>query len=522
MQVKLLFKSGGVFILFYFIFFGWQMFVPYLMSTDDPYYHAKHSALIAASGDVTFVGQWAPTHFLTTAPTDPWWLYHVITAGFIKVFGLLVGVKIWAAFAAAFVFASAYFIFNRLNITYAFVWMFFLFVASSIFTARLTLERPFVISIPFFFLGYYFLYQRRYFWLFIATALYVLTYNLAPIILLLVAVFLAVDFYFSRTLNLKPSIAVLGGIAAGIILHPHPLNYIYVMSVHLVKVFYYLLSGVNLNTGAEIQLHGIADFLEGNFLIALFYILALAVFFKLWSDKKVNRLSLSLFLASISWFPVALLIPRGTEYWLPLAVLFIAYNFQALRQSADWPIFQTQLRQKITPSLLSFFILSAVAMFAAYNIFTVFMFVYERRQDTSDYYFQGANDWLMHNTPRDSVVFYPIWSMFPQMFFYNNHNRYLTAFGPEFLYEYNPAVYYTWANIAYRGVYCPHELPCLEFSPRREIRGVKFALKNILNAPTAILPNQPDSWVYKVFSTLTGDFIKVYENKELVIFKVKE
>ena len=522
MPIKLLLKSSSVFILYFLIFFGWQMLVPYLMSTDDPYYHAKHSSLMAENNNFTLVDGWVPYHFLTTAPTDPWWLYHVITAGLIKIFGLLVGVKIWAAVAAAFVFASAYFIFKRLNITYAFVWTFFLFIASSIFTVRLLFERPFVISIPLFFLSYYFLYQRQYFWLFIATVLYILTYNLAPIVLLLVAVFLAVDFYFSRSLNLKPSIAVLGGIAAGIILHPHPLNYIYVMSVHLFKVFYYLLSGVNLNTGAEIQLHSFADFLEGNFLITLFYILALAICFKLWSDKKVNRLSLSLWLVSIFWFLVTLLVPRGTEYWLPLAVLLVAYAFQELRQSADWPVFQTQLRQKITPALLYFFILSAIAIFAAYNIFTVFMFVYDRRQDISDYYFQEANNWLIDNTPFNSVVYYPIWSMWPQMFFYNDHNRYLTAFGPEFLYEYNPSIYYTWANIAYRGVYCPHEWPCLEFSPRQEVRGVKFALKNILNSPIVVLPNNKNTWVFQVFDTLKADFTKVYENKELVIFKVKD
>src|SRR3989338_2848556 len=103
-------------------------------------------------------------------------------------------------------------------------------------------------------------------------------------------------------------------------------------------------------------------------------------------------------------------------------------------------------------------------------MFNIFNVLESRNQNDVDIYYQRANDWLIKNTPPNSMAFYPIWSMFPQMFFFNSHNRYLTAFDPTFLYEYNPAVYYTWANIAYRGVYCLHELPCLEFSPRRGIR----------------------------------------------------
>jgi len=53
------------------------------------------------------------------------------------------------------------------------------------------------------------------------------------------------------------------------------------------------------------------------------------------------------------------------------------------------------------------------------------------------------------------------------------------------------------------------------------IWGVKFALRNILGAETAVIPNKPDSWLYKVFDNLKSDFEKVYENKELVIFRIK-
>ncbi|MBU1092182.1 hypothetical protein KJ836_00660, partial [Patescibacteria group bacterium] len=79
--------------------------------------------------------------------------------------------------------------------------------------------------------------------------------------------------------------------------------------------------------------------------------------------------------------------------------------------------------------------------------------------------YKELNNFLIENTPKNSNIFYPNWSMFPRMFYYNTHNRYTTAFDPVFLYNYNPEIYWIWFNITKYGAYCDQEWPCLELTP---------------------------------------------------------
>ena len=150
----------------------------------------------------------------------------------------------------------------------------------------------------------------------------------------------------------------------------------------------------------------------------------------------------------------------------------------------------------------------------------VFGSIAKHNKGNIDYYFQEANNWLIKNTPEDSIIYYPIWSMFPRMFFYNNYNKYLTAFDPTFFYDYNPKIYYIWANMAYSGIYCPKEWPCMDISPRNEIMAIKYALKISLDSSHVLLGNK-DTKLRRTLEFLDRDFKKVYENKELIIFSVQ-
>jgi len=512
-------KYFGVFFLFLAVFLGWHFLINGFLGTD-PYYHFKHSALIAESGNLTLVGSWAPFHFLTEMPNDPWWLYHVLSAGFIKFFGLMTGAKVISAIFGALVFTVFYFILKKIKIFYPFIWTVLFFFASPAFTVRLLLERPFVLSISFLLLSYYLILKEKYYSLFFLSALYILFYNMAPLVLFLVFIFLIVDYYLKKEINLKPLIFVSGGLLSGILLHPHVLNYLHVMYVHFFKIFYLRFMGVNLNTGTEIQAQGFSSFLEGNILIIIFYIIATALFLKLFLSKRAERLELSLFLISFFWFFIAIFIPRGVEYWAPFGFLFIAILFYKTAKSQDWPIASEWLDKKINLKWLCIFIYSFIFVFAGCNIFMVFGSIAKHNKGNIDYYFQEANNWLIKNTPEDSIIYYPIWSMFPRMFFYNNYNKYLTAFDPTFFYDYNPKIYYIWANMAYSGIYCPKEWPCMDISPRNEIMAIKYALKISLDSSHVLLGNK-DTKLRRTLEFLDRDFKKVYENKELIIFSVQ-
>jgi hypothetical protein len=48
--------------------------------------------------------------------------------------------------------------------------------------------------------------------------------------------------------------------------------------------------------------------------------------------------------------------------------------------------------------------------------------------------YQEAALWLAENTPPRSIVFHSDWDEFPQLFYYNTHNRYIVGLDPTFMY----------------------------------------------------------------------------------------
>jgi hypothetical protein len=55
---------------------------------------------------------------------------------------------------------------------------------------------------------------------------------------------------------------------------------------------------------------------------------------------------------------------------------------------------------------------------------------------------EPAMNWLSRNTPKDSIVFHVNWSVFPELLFWNRHNRYINGLDPIFLYAYDPRLYW--------------------------------------------------------------------------------
>lgn len=229
--------AGLVFLFFFILFVSAHLLNSGFASSDDPYYHAKHAALMAQSGNLTLLEPWLEFHFFNYAPSDPWWGFHLGMALFIYWFGPILGVKIFVSFLGALVFLVFYTILKKLKIAPAAVWIFLLFFSSTIFGYRLFLERPHLLSMIFFPLSIYFLVKNKNFWLFILTLAYTLAYHLAWLAVFLAALYILVDGYHKKRVNLKPLIAAGGGVLAGVIIHPQSLNYLYFMFITLPKLF---------------------------------------------------------------------------------------------------------------------------------------------------------------------------------------------------------------------------------------------------------------------------------------------
>jgi hypothetical protein len=66
----------------------------------------------------------------------------------------------------------------------------------------------------------------------------------------------------------------------------------------------------------------------------------------------------------------------------------------------------------------------------------------------SPYRLAAAGEWLRENTPPESIVFNPHWDDFPELFYWNTHNRYIGGMDPIFQYAYSPTLYWKAHHLA--------------------------------------------------------------------------
>jgi len=514
-----LLKYIGVFLLFFSFFLAIQLSIDGFIGFD-PYYHAKHSDLIADKQVLTLIEPWVEFHFLSSAPNDPYWLYHLILAGFIKIFGIIWGMKILSAILASSVFLIFYYILHKEKLRQPFLFTLLFFFASSAFLFRLTIERPFVGSISLLLLLYYLLIKKEHCLAFMLTALYILFYNLAVLSFFLVAVIMIVVWLKKRKLILKPFIAIGGGMLTGLFLHPQTINYLNIIYTHFIQVLSFKLQGIALPSGQEINFNFSTDFFANNFLAVGLFILAVSAFLLIPRAKRTINLYSLLTISSI-WFVLAICFPRGVEYWLPFSFLFISYTYTILVKAKVFNNLDAKIKEKFNNWLVKTALSLLLIILITANISNLFLVINNnfKNQDLAEY--KKINDFLITQTEPNSIVWYPIWAMFPKMFYFNNHNRYVAAFDPIFTYKYNPEHYWIYYNIASAAQYCNHPLPCEELGTEQQKQAIRQAFKYQFGTKTILVPKTGIPTIYSFLQKQEQDYQQIFETKNLVIYQVQ-
>lgn len=521
----------GVFLFFFSIFFSVHLLKNGFWSIDDPYYHAKHSYLMAQTHNLSLVEPWMQFNFLNYAPTDPWWGYHVIMAGLIQVFGIFLGAKIFTAILAGLAMLVFYWLLNEFNAKKPFILTVLFFSSSSFFEYRLFLERPFLLALIILPLAFWLLIKKKNFLLFLLSTLFALLYNLAPLIILLSVFYIAVESIISKkklsdirtlkqlSLFLKPFLSSFFGVLLGILLHPQSLNYLNVIYIHFGKVIFLRLAGVNLGIGNEVQIGDFFSFVSNNIIIFCAFIVSIAIFL---SFKKIRNdlINLFLFLISGFWFLVALLVPRGGDFWVPFSWLFVVYTFMSFRRTEEYRMINDSIRSKIDLRILKPIIISVLAVLILNNFVQIMDYVY-KTNDSEDIYYRQANEWLKNNTEKNSVIFYNNWSYWPRMFFFNDHNRYIAGMDPTFLYEYDKNLFWLWNNISKKGMACDQPDGCFDLSPRQKMAGIKSAIKEKFNSNYIFIAADPKDKLLSVIKNRKQDFEEVFNNGKLLVYKLK-
>lgn len=512
-----------VWLVFFILFLIVHLSTNGFSSFDDPYYHAKHSALMAESGNFTLVKPWLKFHFFNYAPTDPWWGFHAIQALFIKFSNIIIGTKILASLLASLAFTVFYYILKKQKVFFPLLWTALYFSSSALFLGRLLLERPFLLALSVLPLAFYYSSQKKYIYLFLLSLFYALSYNLAPLIILLAVFYSAAEYSITKSFNLKITIFAASGVIVGFLLHPQSLNYIFVASVHFFQVVWLRFAGINLGVGEEIQTPGFSYFVIINFLAIIMYLMAVAIFLAMKKTRNGAGAPINYFLFyySFFWFFITLILPRGVEYWLPLGWIFIAFIFNDFYGSYEYDQSKNFLASRLNLKIFSFFIVSLLSVMILYNYSLIGLKIYSQNRDHWPADMAEANDWLKKNTPAGSMVFYNNWGLWPLMFYYNDYNQYIIGMDPTFLYEYDHKLFWLWNNISYYGLYCDRPETCLDASPRDNARLIKTAIKEKFQADYILLANNQDQPLAKFLISDKKNFLKVFNNEKILIYKLK-
>jgi hypothetical protein len=515
---KLNHKIAGVFLFYSVIFFIFHLFKKGFFCVD-PYYHAKHSLLISQTGNLTLVEPWLNFHFLNFAPNDPWWAHHLITAFVMKFLDPIISLKLVSALFVGAVLAVFYFILTRFQIKKPFVWTFLYFSSSFLFLSRLILERPHLFAIAFMPLIFYLGFKKRYYSLFLLSFLYALFYNLIfyPVFVVLLAC--AIDYIVDKKPDLKPAIAVGLGILAGVFAHPDTMNYMYVATIHSFGVIFYKFSGVELGIGGEVKPLLFKDLLKHNFLAICAYLISIAVFLnnrEFFSKIKINLLWQTLAISAF-WFVIMLLVPRGAEYWMPFAWIFIAVCLSGFTVGPDYAAMKNAIGKKLNLRIMSFFAYGILAIIMILNFSTVYNHLRIMNKNNPDESFKEANEWLVANSEKGETVFFTNWSFWPRMFFYNDHNRYVHGMDPTFLYEYDKDLAALWLGISYEGRAC--YFPCKD-EDELEYANAADLIKHAFKSRYIIIGRVKEEKALNLFSN-EELFVLRFQNTDLAVYEAR-
>jgi hypothetical protein len=452
---NLLIKTFFIFLLFT-VIFSLIQFSSQNLAGADSYYHIKHGYIYQMEG-LSQNFPWLQNNF-SNGYSDPYFLYHILLIPF--TFGnLIFGAKLAAILFVSFIFTLFYWILKQYKIKSAFLLTILLFCASNVFIFRMALARPHLLSLLFLLAGFYLISKKKYFWLFILSIIYALSYEVSILIIFIAFIYFISEYIFKRKFDLKLLLCPASGILIGYFIHPNSLEYLYATYLVIFKIPFLEKSIFDL--GIEISpITDFSAFASSNLIVLILFAggfisciinlsndiaprrfratyrwfrvvlrtikhlprniscglcknlepatsipeIPLIPFTKgeLKNDKKI--ILYSLFLISVFFFILTLKANRFVEYWVPFTILFGAFGINLLihtnlsRICANFFLKRAYIIKFFTAIMLLGLVIANIS-YASFGI--------KSGMEYDKY--KSAAEWLNKNTPQGSIIFHTSW-----------------------------------------------------------------------------------------------------------------
>ena len=464
----------------------WIQFASPAIVGNDAYYHIGWSRVLRASLPRLPAFTWLPLTVLrASAFVDQHFLFHVLLMPF--TFGdLRLGAKLAAPFFSAIAIATIFWLLVVYRIRYRWLWLLPLAAGSEPFLYRMSMTRAPSLSLVLLGVGVYLILERKLVPLAVLTFIFVWLYNLFPLIVVFALAYAVTVWLSDRRFALGPLVATSLGAAVGLVINPY-------FPKDLVLIFHHvhmlLAEKASIDVGGEWYPVDTWEMFTGNAsLLALCFVALLTFNFR--KRSRDRRPLFFLLLASI-FFLMTLRWQRFFEYWPPFAILFAAFTLDAERLE-----FPQRVPQRLGTVAALLAVLGAAA---ALNVRAARA---EIRDIRDPFAMRGASTWLADHTAPGSMVFNVDWAAFPELFYYDPHNTYVSGLDPRYLYDSQPDLWKLYDSITQGQL--QHSGPII-----RERFGTRYVVA------------RNDSTDFLNAANASGDFDTVYSDAYASVLHVR-
>lgn len=498
------------------VLFSWLQNSPTLPEPDS-FYHAKVAQFLS-EGRVLHQLPWLQETELKDNFVDHHFLYHLLLVPFVKFINPLIGVKVATIVFASIAVLLVYWLFKKFAVKWPFLFIIAL-ISSQPWLFRASLVKAPVVFLSLILLSFYSVSHYQYKLLALISFLSVWLYGGWPLIPALVILYVALvwllekirtkeslwqkvkSFLHIKKYQIVPWPAVLycfGGIIGGLVINPYfPQNLkFYWQQIIEIAV---INQQSAISVGGEWYPYGLINLMADAPLACVLLALGLLAFILSW--KKQSSFSWLWGLLAIIFFVLTLKSRRHVEFFIPFVVIFSAFCWSDFFKKC-YPDFKKSLKtaeRLIIAGLLTALAL-ALAMHLPQDLLRAKNFIKNGWPLTR---YQQAAEWLKNNTPQGAIVFNADWDDFPFLFYYGDHNYYLTGLDPTFMYHKNPAKYQQYVDVTLG---------------KRQLE-LRQIIKNEFKADYVFLDTEHKAFEDKL--KFSPDFLKVYADGEARVYQIK-
>lgn len=492
------------------------------VSDPDSFYHFRHAAIYAEKGLTYARFPWLVYSAVSRFSADLAYGFHVLLIPFTLLRNEILGIKLAAILETLIVLVLMYLVMRRHRIACSGVWPFVLFLLGPPMTYTFLQTRPQTLTMGFSALLLSFM-VRGSAWGVLVAAFGICFFHLNVFVVVPAVVLVAalVRGCTSRTWEWRKWVAALAGMVLGLALRPNLIG--------AAKLEYVQFVVHEMVRGARIPLLFGREWFPLNlvdattaftwFLLAWVGMAALALVTrcargagKSAEDRALLWSSLAL---SVLFFAVMIhTTKRATPLWATFGVIFVAV---ACSQFLWGRSVERERLLSAETRLVAGCLLAALLMVMAGGVVNDHL-IHEKWVGRSSYRMWGAGQWLKENARPNDIVYNVSWGTFPELFFWDPQNRYVSGLDPIFLFAYDKALYWKTHHLQ-SGTATSQTWPSMYMKPE-EAEDTYTMVKRDLRASHVVLePSRRE----KLEEYLESDsrFERTYDDGEVVVFAVR-